>query len=248
MHNKVRPLSSFTLLGLLASGVASAADDGWKHTVAIYGVGASMDGSTSVGPVTADVDVSFSDILDNLEFAAMFAYRGERGRWAVGTDLIYMKLEQSKDGIGPAGNSRSTVEADQLILELNGSYALTEHLSLYGGFRYWDLEVDLEVQGGGPLGETLATSQDEDWIDPMVGLRYALPLGERWTLIAKADLGGFGFGSDRAWQATGLAAWSLSEHADLLFGFRWLDVDYEDGLFKYNVGQGGPTVGFAWVF
>jgi hypothetical protein len=38
-------------------------------------------------------------------------------------DVIYMSLEQRKDGIGPAGNTRSKVEADQLILELSGACA-----------------------------------------------------------------------------------------------------------------------------
>lgn len=238
-----------TLVTLAAGPVAA---EEWKHTGALYGVGASMDGETGVGNVTADVDVGFDDILDNLEMGAMAAWRSERGRWAVVADLIYMKLEQDKDGLGQFGGTRASAEAEQTIFELDGSYALNERLSVYAGLRWWDLDTDLVVVGGGPLGETLAASKSEDWVDPVVGLRYLMPLGENWELVAKADVGGFGVGSDFAWQATAFAAWSFSEHASLLLGFRVLDVDYEDGSgsdrFLFDMTEGGPSVGISWRF
>lgn len=250
MSNRKRVAAA--LAALMGCSAAGAADEGWEHTVAFYMVGASMDGDTGIGDVTADVDVSFGDILDNLEFGAMAAYRGERGPWAVVADLIYMKLEQQKDNLGPLGGSRATVDSDQTIFELDGSYELSEQLSTYAGLRYWDLSVDLQVVGGGPLGETRARSADEDWVDPLVGLRYVWPLGERWSLIAKGDVGGFGIGSDFAWQASAFASWAFAEHASLLFGVRFLDVDYEDGSgnrkFTWDVLQGGPSAGLAWRF
>jgi hypothetical protein len=239
-------------LALLASAPALAGDEAWQHTLVLYGVGASIDGTTGIAGIEADVDVGFSDVLDNLEFGAMAAYRGERGPWAVLVDLIYMGLEQQKDGLGPAGGTRAKAEVDQLIAELSGSYAWNDRWSTYAGFRLWSLDVDVEVVGGGPLGETLAGSGDESWVDPMVGVRYALPLGERWTLISKADIGGFGLGSDFAWQASAFADWRFADHASLLVGFRLLGVDYDDGSgagrFQYDVTQGGPALGVAWQF
>lgn len=239
-------------LAVLAAGPAMAGDDGWQHTVVLYGVGASIDGTTGIGGIEADVDVGFSDLLDNLEFGAMAAYRGERGPWAVLADLIYMRLEQRKNGIGPAGGTRATVDADQVIVELSGAYAYNDRWSTYAGLRLWTVDVDLQVIGGGPLGETLARSGDEDWVDPMVGVRYALPLGERWALVSKADVGGFGLGSDFAWQASLFADWRFADHASLLVGFRFLGIDYDDGSgagrFQYDVTQGGPALGVAWQF
>lgn len=240
------------LVALLACTSASAADDGWEHTFALYGIGASIDGRAGVGNVTADVDVGFDDILDSLEFGAMAAYRADRGDWAVIADFIFMSLEQEKDNLGPLGGSRATVEADQLIFELDGSYGVTERLDAYGGLRYWNLDTDLDVVSGGPLGQTRSVSKTEDWVDPIVGLRYVMPLGESWQFIARGDVGGFGVGSDFTWHTSLFGVWQVSETGNILVGFRYMDVDYEDGSgsgrFLWDVTQGGPTVGFAWRF
>lgn len=243
----------FIVLSLLAPCVGAwAADDSWEHTVALYMVGASIDGDAGVGNVEADVDVSFGDILDNLEFGAMGAYRGERGPWAVVFDVIYMALEQEEDGLGPFGRTSAKVESDQLIVELDGSYALTDRLDAYAGLRLWDLDSDLTIVGGGPLGQTLSASETESWVDPLVGLRYEMPLGEKWSLVTRGDIGGFGVGSDFAWHATAYAAWQVSEHGTVLLGLRYLGVDYDDGSgqdrFVWDVTEGGPTAGFAWRF
>ncbi|MCC6297047.1 MAG: hypothetical protein IT469_10105 [Pseudomonadales bacterium] len=237
---------------LLACAPALAADEEWQHTVVLFGIGASIDGKAGIGSVSADVDVGFDDILDNLEFGAMGTWRAERGRWAVVTDLIYMALEQEKNGLGPFGGTRAKVEADQLILELDGSWAVTDRLDAYGGLRYWNLHSELDVAGGGPLGETLSAAMTEDWVDPLVGLRYVAPLSEHWDFIVRGDIGGFGVGSDFAWHASAFANWQFSEHGSLLLGYRHVDVDYDDGSgssrFLWDVAEGGPTVGFAWQF
>lgn len=244
-------LTMVVAFGALAQP-ALAADEAWQHTLVIYGIGASIDGESGVGPVTADVDVSFGDILDNLEMGAMAAYRAERGRWAVVADVIWMNLEQDKDGLGPLGRTRADVELDQFIGELDVAYALDDRLDAYAGLRYWDVDTDLTVEGGGPLGQTLSGHLSEDWVDPVVGLRYEWPLGAKWTLVARGDIGGFGVGSDFTWHTTAFASWNVFENASLLFGFRFLDVDYEDGSgsdrFMMDVLQGGPTAGFSWRF
>ena len=240
------------LCALMLTGTVQAAEADWEHTLALYMVGAGIDGEAGVGPVTGDVDVSFGDILDNLEFGAMGAYRAERGPWAITADLIFMSLEQDDDGLGPLGRTDVKVEADQLITELDGSYRLTDSLDAYVGLRYWDLESEVHIAGGGPLGETLHAKATEDWIDPLIGLRYEWPFADRWALVSRADVGGFGVGSDFAWHATIFASWAWTDNATLLIGYRHLDVDYDEGegsgRFLWDVSEGGPTAGFAWRF
>lgn len=240
------------LAALLSTGAAAADDGSWQHTLALYGIGASMDGETTVKGVTADVDVGFDDILDNLEFAGMVAYRAERGPWAIGLDYNYMKLEVKKDGLGRLGRTRATVDSDQKIVQLDVGHAITGRLSGYGGLRYTDLGADLQVVGGGPLGETLAASGDDDWVDPVIGLRYLWPLGASWEIVAKGDIGGFGIASDFTWQTTLAAGWNATDHLSLLIGLRYIGVDYEDGAganyIKWDVVEGGPAAAVAWRF
>jgi len=241
-----------TLLALAVSIPALAVADEWQHTAVAYMIGASIDGTAGVGAVEADVDVSFSDILSNLEFGAMAGYRGDNGRFAVVADLIYMALENDKAGLGPLGQTRAKAELDQLIMELDGSIAVTERLDAYAGLRYWDVDSTVTVAGGGPLGETISGSMSQDWVDLIYGLRYALPLGGNWTFILRGDVAPLGTGADFGWHTSAFADWRVGEHASVIFGFRWLEVDYDDGeganRFLMDVGEGGPAVGFAWAF
>jgi len=240
------------VLASIAMGSVQAAEDAWQHTITGYMVAASIDGKAGVGDVTVDVDTSFSDILDNLDWGAMGAYRGERGPWAVSLDVMYLAVEADGSGLGPLGRSKAHAEGDQLIVQLDGGYDITEHLSAYVGARYWRVDADVKLTSGGPQGEVLRAGRTEDWIDPLVGLRYAVPLGDRWLLIAKGDVGGFGAGSDFSWHATALAAWQVSELVHLLIGYRHIDVDYDDGSgrdrFVWDLTEAGPTLGVAWRF
>lgn len=253
MQLSIAGSAGLALLGLVLTSPTALADEAsWEHTLAVYMVGAALDGSTGVGDVTADVDVSFSDILDNLDMGFMFAYRGERGPWSIGFDFSFMGLEGDASGLGPAGGASARVESDQYIIQLDIGHALTERLGIYGGVRYTELDLDVRLEGGGPLDETLERSASKNWADPVVGLRYAMPLSDRWTLVAKGDLGGFGVASDFTWQATAFAAYGIGEHAMLLLGYRHIYVDYEDGSgdrrFQWDVTTAGPAAAFAWRF
>jgi len=240
-----------TLLGLLAAAAPGlAAADDWEHTFFLYGVAVGIEGTAAVGPVEADVDLSFSDVLDNLEFAAMAGYRGDNGRFGVMADLIYMDLENDKTRSTPLGPITATLGAEQLILELDGSIAVTDRLDAYAGLRYWDVDVDVSVTG--PLGNSVGREPGEDWVDILYGLRYMLPLGRNWTLVARGDVSPMGTGADFGWHASAFADWRFGEHASLLLGFRWLEVDYDDGegadRFLMDVSEGGPALGLAWSF
>lgn len=234
-----------TLLGLSYQAPAQEVE----HTVTGYFVGAAISGTAGAGPLDAEVDVGFSDILENFDGGIMLAYRGERGPWSLTADFVYLGLEAEEKGLGPLGRTRVEIEADQVVLNLVVGHALNEHWSAYGGARYWDLDADVSVT---VAEENREASAADSWVDPVVGLRYAAPLGGQWSLLASADIGGFGVGSDFSWSATALAAYSFRPNAHLLIGYRHFDVDYEDGegadRFKWDVWEGGPSLGIAWQF
>ena len=169
-------LSTTCLLSLLAVAPLHAAE--WKHEVAPYMWGAAMSGTTAVGPLEADVDASFSDILDNLEMGFMGSYRATRDRLSVTVDGIYMGL--GSDGRGPAGFVKGDVDLDQAALEVDVGYEVLDRLTVFGGLRYNDLSVDIRTVG--PLG-VRSDSADEDWIDPVIGAHYTLGLGARQVVI-----------------------------------------------------------------
>jgi hypothetical protein len=71
-----------TLAGPVAAPVhaAPSTTDAWQFQVTPYLFGAALSGTTGIGNVTADVDLSFGDILDNLDSGFMAMLEARKGR------------------------------------------------------------------------------------------------------------------------------------------------------------------------
>ena len=234
-------------LALLASGVAQA--DEPTHTVLLYGLGIGISGEANVGPLSTEIDMSLSEVLDHLEFAAMGSYRYNTDKWSFQTDAIWASLQGEQEGA--QGLTRTTLDLDQLILEADGGYKFNDNLELVFGARYWDIDPTLEVHatGGGILA---SANGGNSWVDPLVGLSVATPIGDNWTFVARGDVGGFGVGSDFAWHATVHFDWHTGEHFTMVFGYRIFDVDFEDrgnnGLTNLDLQQSGFAIGVGYTF
>lgn len=244
MRIGVLPCSAVALT--LAATPAVAQDGEWQHTFAAYLLGAGLDGTVGVGSLTADVNVSFSDIWDHLKLGTMMAYAAERGPLVIGVDVMYTDLEASKQVAG----LRFDADVSQALVAVDVAYRLSERIEVLGGVRYNDLESDVAVTV--LSGSTELSGASETWVDPYIGARLTVPLAGRWTFTLRADVGGFGIGSDTAWQFVSRFAWQASEKLDVVIGYRALGVDYDDGTgpgrFRYDVVTPGPLLGVAWRF
>ncbi len=242
---KIGLLASMISALLLAATPLQAAE--WKHELAPYVWGSAMSGTTTTGPVSADVDASFGDILDNLEMGFMGAYRASRDRLSITVDGIYMGL--GSHGRGPAGFVNADVDLDQSALEVDVGYEVLERLTVFGGLRYNDLSVKLDATG--PLG-TRSADADEDWVDPVIGAHYTIPFADKWSFTLHGDIGGFGVGSDFAWQGVGTLRWQVSERIGVLGAYRYIDMDYDNGegreYFEYDMSLSGPALGVVFTF
>ena len=58
----------------------------------VYLLGVGIEGTTGIGPVETEIDLSFGDILDHLELSAMGLFRARKGRWAFLGDAVFMGL------------------------------------------------------------------------------------------------------------------------------------------------------------
>ena len=230
------------LLLAATSATAVAQEQGWEFTLTPYGWAAGLQGNTTTGTTTSDIDISFNDILENLEFGAMVDARLERGRWAIQSNLVWADLEgeDKEDGV------RIKVDVDLWVIEAEGRYRLADNWELLAGMRYYDLDVHIRAEGVGSDG------MNEDWVDPIVGTAFSVPLSDRWSFHARGDIGGFGAGSDFAWQLQGLFAYRFSESNSLVFGWRHLDWDYDDGSGDDRFGMDtyltGPVAGLCLRF
>lgn len=231
---------------ILASAPLQAAD--WTHEIAPYLWGAGLEGTTAVGPVSADIDASFGDILDALELGAMGSYRGSKDRMAIMFDLVYSGL--GGDGRGPGDAVKADVDIDMLVLEGDFGYAFTDNLHGFLGLRYVDLETQIKLKG--PLGNQESVKDTVDWIDPVIGLHWNWPFADRWALSLRGDIGGFGVGSEFAWQGVGMLRWQVSSGFGVLLAYRYLSNDYDEGkgadYFKFDMSMQGPALGVVFTF
>ena len=77
------PLCTVALLTPLHMGAADM--NQWTFDVSLYGLAVGMSGDLGVGPVTVPVDVTFQDVVNNLEFGFMGTARVGYGPWALTT-------------------------------------------------------------------------------------------------------------------------------------------------------------------
>jgi hypothetical protein len=245
------PLVLFLLFGLASPAAFAQSSAGvesqWSHTVEIYLMGPSLDGSVGIGPIDGDVDVDAGAVFDALDGAFLGTYVGEAERWGVLVDLAYMDLKE--DGAGPQGAVNYEVNVKQTIFGLVGTYRLTDTLQFTFGGRYVDVSNRLTLTGPNQQGGGKAS---ESWFDPTVGLRYVAPLGEKWVFNGAADIGGFGVGSDLTWYWAANIAYRMTQRSSIYAGYRYIDFDYEDGAgrdrFKFDMAQHGPLAGFRFEF
>jgi hypothetical protein len=223
----------------------TAGEDDWSAIFVLYLLGPTLDGTVGIGPVGGDVDMSAGDVFSALDRAFLGIYAGEGERWGVVADLVYMDLSED-DISGPAGILRGEVGNKQFTGLVSASYRVSEQTRLLAGFMYTDVTADIRISG--PMNSRFA-ERSESWVDPVVGVLFNSPFGDRWDFSALAQVGG-GVGADLAYGLTASLAWKFGKSTSLTFGYRYLYFDYEDGSgvgrFKFDMKQHGPALGFRF--
>jgi hypothetical protein len=91
-------------------------------------------------------------------------------------------------------------------------------------------------------------SRSDDWFDPYIGLRGRYNLNEKYYLLARADIGGFGVGSDLSWSASGGVGCQLSPRVYTEITYRALGMDYDHDGFIYDMVTHGPELSLGITF
>lgn len=91
-------------------------------------------------------------------------------------------------------------------------------------------------------------SANKDWVDPIIGVRAQWNINDKWFLAGKSDIGGFGVGSDLTWTMQGTVGYNFTEKVSAELGYRYMDTDYEDGAFTYDMAEAGIYTGLNIKF
>lgn len=240
----------FSVLLTILGNSAMAEEGKWSFTLAPYAWMSGISGDVATLPPLppSNVDQSFSDVLDDLE-GAFFVYgEARKDRLFFMTDVIYTDVSSS-DSYGSGGFLNSDLDQENFLLAGAIGYSVLEvpeyRLDLFGGARYWSVDSELTLTG--PANRR-SISHSEDWLDPIVGARFAVPFSENWYFQVSSTIGGFGIGADLEWDLFSTVRYRLSDWAWIGFGYRYLSVDYDHGGFLYDVDQQGPVLGAAFRF
>jgi hypothetical protein len=227
-----------------ASGANATGSDPWKFVFAPYIWGASMEGTSVVKGQEASIDLSASDIFDHLELGFMSTVVARKRNWGITGDVVWVALGATTDVPVPAD-----IDPTLFVLGVSGVRRINDWADVTFGARWNRVEGDIHVK---PLD--LDVSRNRDWVDPIVGMVLRTPGDHRWHGTLIADVGGFGIGSDLTWQVFPTVGFDLtkSKKVSMEFGWRLLDVDYDNGdesdPFEYDVRYQGPVAGVAIRF
>lgn len=236
---------------------ASTSEDNWQFNLApFYLWGINIAGDMAVGtdkipggsPLSKPVDIPFDDIFDAMEGAFIVHFETMyKNNWGLLIDVDYLDLGNSftnNQGVD------LKVDLEVTLAEVAGLYRITRNdhnFDAVFGFRGYMLDPGVTLSNGPKV-----VDKSQEWIDPFLGGRWLWNFAEKWSVIARGDIGGFGLGSDLSWQLAGLVEWQPFKYASFLAGYRALDVKYETGsgndYFKFDATIHGPILGinFKW--
>jgi hypothetical protein len=220
---------------------------------------AGIDGDSTIGNQTANIDLSFCDITDKFDvWALMGRFETHKGDWGCYLDGSYISLDGDFVIETPGPTFDGSVVIRDSILDFGVTHKLFKKpydsnpkmkavVEPLGGLRYHYLKQEISVlttRGG-----------SEDWVEPFVGARLSLDITEKLAFKVHGDIGGFGIGSasDLTWNVLAGVDWRFHRSMSLKAAYRILDLDYlKNGGTSEALGFdgqfSGPLVGLSFYW
>jgi len=240
---------STILSSILCAG--NSTEKSWSYQIEPYMLIASMNGTAKIGHTpTMEIDVDFGTILDHLDMGAMVHFEAHhQSGWGLWLDYGFMDL--SSDINGNRGGLLST-SIRQGILEAYATYKQpleVGYIEYFSGIRWWDNDLDIEHSA-----ITKSINLKDDWIDPVVGLKWSTTIYEDWKFNIESSIGGFGVGSDLSVGGIVGVSYVINDLLDINLKYKTLWADYEKGTkgrkgyFQYDVTTSGAIIGVNFKF
>lgn len=226
------------LLGSASYAEEQATGDEWqfKLTPYVWLAGISGDMASDGGgfpPINPDYQF-FS--LDNLDGVAFLTFAAVKGQWGIHSDLVYVSFADTFE----AGPVEASFDLSGGTVELSGSYRPDSwgHTRLVFGLRGVKLSLDT-VLTPGPTGSGSAS-----FADPIIGVSHQQTFDNKWGVYARGDVGK---GASEAMVNAELAGtYKFTDTFTLLFGYRYLKIDFEESDFLLDLTIQGYSLGFEF--
>lgn len=222
-------------------------DNSWNFSVTPYLWMSSLKGDITVLSQESSVNLQFTDeIISNLQMVGMIHAEANHKRLSIMLDASYANLNAKGEAKNTLKDRSVELDLKQTIIELGIGYSFVKvnnfSLDALVGARYFDMNIDLEFKGNDIL-----LNKEFDFVEPYVGLQLRNYWG-KWSVGGRIDAGGFGAGSEISYNYNALVAYQFTDLFGLTLGYQAYKPNYQEELFKYNVGNEGFLVGFIFKF
>jgi hypothetical protein len=206
-------------------------DNQWHLSVSPYLWFPGVHGTVGTNDRAVGIHASAIDLLSHFRFGIMGTAEATHNRILIPIDLMFVRLRDDKGiPLGAFGATTATVTANDFILTPKIGVTVIKakmlQVDALAGFRYWHFGENLSFS---PSILGLNFSRSQNWVDPLVGGRFVVPLSPKLEITAAGDVGGWGVGSQLDYQVAGLLGYKVKPHVTLQAGYRYLFVDYAAG-------------------
>jgi len=248
----------------------AATESPWSGTLELYGFAPLRStGSTTINGLTANYDLSFSDVLPSLQFAAAARGRIEYDRTGLLTDLSYVNIGNSAStlvGRRDQFNAGASLNQQQGIYDIALSYRLGAKESAigksgqfsvipYAGVRIINMKLGLDLSLEGSRNRSFSASRDYGitWAQPLIGTQASIFLSPKLRVFARGDIGGFDLGGskDLSGNAQVGLGYAIGNNTDINLSWRYLGIAYGNGTDQgnsFDTYQNGVELGVKFFF
>ncbi|MFC3613308.1 porin family protein [Lutimaribacter marinistellae] len=236
------------LASLTTTDSVSAQGSNWQYEATVYLFMPESKTAITTPAGRIEGTLSFSDALDNLDFAFMGAFGASNGQWSFLIDYMYNDLSFGNATPGPAHSGLNTSMTTKI---LNGyvGYRVYDsgsaQVDIAGGFRWFDTNTALTLLPGTQPQRTAVA--DASWVDPVIGVRARVDFSERWQGTAFVDYGGFS-SDNETWQVLLTADYELNDNWMLRGGYRYISMENIVNGNPFEFSQSGPIFGATYRF
>ncbi|MFG0273554.1 MAG: hypothetical protein ACF8QF_00695 [Phycisphaerales bacterium] len=193
--------------------------------------------------VTADVDANPGDMFNQANsYAPEIRFEAwNKAGWGISVvgSYHYFDNEGATGNVGnvPA-NTLIDSEVERYTLDVSAGFRLLNapadsagfgaaRVDAFAGLRYGHLDVEQTAQSNQNV-----VQQDDDWLEPIFGLRTAISIRRDLWWMTRFDISGGGTAwrmTDLTWMLDTGVEYRIGERMNLLFGYRVQQIDYDTG-------------------
>jgi hypothetical protein len=218
--------------GPSAAGTSDAEtgnDNQWHIAVSPYLWIAGIHGSIGALDRNVGFKVSPSDLLSHARFGLLGLTEARRNKLITNLDLMYLRL--GADNVIPfppsLGAKYANFTLNVLILAPKVGMRIVDEkavkVDILTGIRYWYFNESLSFN---PSTLGLNFSRSQNWVAPLIGMRFEIALSPKIVTTIAGDYGGSA--SDKQdYQYVAALGYKIKPKLTLQAGYRYLNLNYQ---------------------